>query len=200
VSDRWTGIEELDGVLGELRDTARRVMEDDLVGVYLHGSFALGGADDESDCDFVVVTASPIDANQLAALRAFHAGLPHRPGYWNAHLEGPYAPVTDLADLSALDPAWPYVDHGGDEVTLDVHCNTEVLRWTLHEHPVIVDGPSPRTLVSPVATATMRSAASRDLPKAIDAWTNHDRWDAWSQRYAVVQASWLSGRGSRLAA
>jgi hypothetical protein len=182
----WTGIAELDEVLGELRDTARRVIGDALVGVYLHGSFALGGADDESDCDFLVATSTAVDDDQLAALRLFHADLPHRPGYWNAHLEGAYAPVAELADLIALDRAWPYVGHGSDEVVLDRHCNTEVLRWTLREHPVVVDGPSPRTLVSRVSPATLRSAASRDLPKAIDAWAHHDCWDAWSQRYAVV--------------
>ena len=53
-----TGIAELDGVLTELVDTARDVLGDDLVGVYLQGSFALGEADDESDCDVVSKPAS----------------------------------------------------------------------------------------------------------------------------------------------
>ena len=182
----WTGIDELDDVLEELVGTAHHVIGIDLVGVYLHGSFALGGADDESDCDFLVVTSTPIEDHQMAALRSFHADLPHRPGYWNQHLEGSYALAADLADLSALDRPWPYVNHGSDEVILDPHCNTEVMRWTLQEHPVIVHGPHPRTLVSHVTPETMRAAASRDLPKAIEAWTRHDSWDAWSQRYAVV--------------
>lgn len=122
----------------------------------------------------------------MAALCAFHADLPHRPGYWNQHLEGSYALAADLADLSALDRPWPFVNHGSDEVILDPHCNTEVMRWTIHEHPLIVHGPNPRTFAGEVTPETMRSAASRDLPKAIDAWTRHDCWDAWSQRYSVV--------------
>lgn len=186
MSSDWTGIAELDDVLRELRDTARRILAGGLVGVYLHGSFALGGADDESDCDFLVATSTELDADQLQALRRFHADLPHRSGYWNTHLEGAYAPVADLADLGALDRAWPYVDHGGDEVRLDRHCNTEVLRWTLYERPTVVDGSDSRTLVKRVPAAIMRAAAGRNLSEAINAWARHDLWDAWSQRYAVV--------------
>ncbi len=70
----WTGIDELDDVLAELVDNASDVIGDDLVGVYLHGSFALGGADDESDCDFLVVSSTRVDETRLAALRAFHGG------------------------------------------------------------------------------------------------------------------------------
>ena len=78
-----TGTSELDGVLTRLVDTARDVLGDDLVGVYLHGSFALGGADDENDCDVLFVTATPVDDTPLTALRAFHCDLPHRSGHWN---------------------------------------------------------------------------------------------------------------------
>ena len=102
-----TGIAELDGVLTELVDTARDVLGDDLVGVYLQGSFALGGADDESDCDFLVAADTPVDDSRLTALRAFHGDLPHRPGHWNQHLEGSYPVAADLADLSALGWPWP---------------------------------------------------------------------------------------------
>jgi hypothetical protein len=182
----WTGIDELDGVLAALVDNARDVIGDDLVGVYLQGSFALGGADDESDCDFLVVSSTPVEESRLAALRAFHGGLPHRPGYWNRHLEGSYPLAADVADLGALGRPWPYVDHGSDEVVLDAHCNTEVMRWTLHERGVTLHGPGPRTLLDQVPVETMRAAARRDLRKAVKGWEQHRTWDAWSQRYAVV--------------
>ena len=78
------------------------------------------------------------------------------------------------------------MDHGSDQVILDRHCNTEVMRWTLYEHGVIVHGPNPRTLVGRVGPETMRAAAGRDLRKAVEGWTGRETWDAWSQRYAVV--------------
>jgi len=150
VAGSWTGINELDGVLAELADQPHDVIGEDLVGVYLQVSFALGGADRESDCDFLVVTSAPVDDTRMAALRVFHGELPHRRGYWNQHLEGSYPLAADLADLGALGRPWPYVDHGSDRVVLDAHCNTEVMRWTLHEYGVTVCGPSPRSLVDSV--------------------------------------------------
>ena len=66
----WTGIDELDRVLAELVTDAQHVFGEDLVGVYFQGSFALGGADSESDCDFLVVTATPVDLARLARVRA----------------------------------------------------------------------------------------------------------------------------------
>jgi len=155
----WTGIDELDGVLAELVDNARDVIGDGLVGVYLQGSFALGVAEAESDCDFLVVSSTPVEDTRLAALRAPRGGLPHRPGYWNRHLEGSYFLAAGVADLGTLGRPWPYVDHGSDQVVLDAHCNNEVVRWTLHEHGVTVHGPSPRTLLDQVPVETMRAAA-----------------------------------------
>lgn len=183
---QWTGIHELDGVLAEVVSNARGVIGSDLVGVYLHGSFALGGVDDESDCDFLVVSSAPVGDVRLTALRAFHGALRRRPGYWNQHLEGSYALLRELADLDGLGRRWPYVDHGSDQVVLDPHCNTEVTRWTLHERGVVLCGPEPRTLFGPVPVQTMQAAAARDLSAAVQEWERHRSWDAWSQRYAVV--------------
>jgi hypothetical protein len=182
----WTGVDELDETLAQLLENARDVIGDDLVGVYLQGSFALGGADNESDCDFLVVSSTPVRDARLAALRAFHLDLPHRPGYWNHHLEGSYPLATDLTDVGTLGRPWPYVDHGSDQVVLDAHDNTEVTRWTLREHGLRVHGPSPRTLLGPVPVETMRAAAGRELRRSVDGWEHHRAWDAWSQRYAVV--------------
>ena len=182
----WTGIDELDSVLRELVTTASAVLADNLVGVYLNGSFALDAADAESDCDFVVVTATSMEGSRADALRAFHAELPHRPGYWNAHLEGSYAPADDLQDVRTIGHAWPYVGHGSDELVLDAHGNTAADRWVLHDHGVPLFGPEPATVVAPIPDDLLRTAALASLKRAALAWRTHSEWDAWSQRYAVV--------------
>jgi hypothetical protein len=179
-----TGIPELDDVLAELVHEAQEALGDDLVGVYLQGSFALGDADAESDCDFLVVTRDLLDDEQLAPLRAFHAGLPHRPGTWNRHLEGSYAPRAELADLGAVGRAWPYVDHGHDTVQRDPHCNTEVTRWILREHGIRLAGPPPQTLLPPVPTAPLQARMAAEIPGAVQAWEHQERWLAWDTRYA----------------
>jgi len=182
----WTGIDGLDASLERLVDHARGVYGDGFIGAHLQGSFALGGADAESDCDFIVVTAKPTDNEQLERLRAFHGALPHNDGYWEKHLEGSYAPADELVDIRQLGRAWPYVDHGSDKVILDPHCDTEVTRWILHHHGVTLAGPNPRTLVPEVPAGMMRAAARRSLDTATQTWRSGYPWDAWSQRYAVV--------------
>ncbi|KRE54539.1 nucleotidyltransferase domain-containing protein [Phycicoccus sp. Soil748] len=179
-----TGIPELDGVLAELVDRARDALGDDFVGVYLQGSFALGDADAESDCDFLVVTGSALSDEQLAPLRAFHAELPHRPGTWNRHLEGSYAPVGELADLDAVGRPWQYVDHGHDTLGPDPHCNTEVTRWILRHHGVRLAGSPPESLLPAVPAAALQARMAAEIPDAVQAWERQERWLAWDARYA----------------
>ncbi|GAA4721094.1 hypothetical protein GCM10025782_18420 [Pedococcus ginsenosidimutans] len=179
-----TGIAELDDVLAELAERARTVLGDDLVGVYLQGSFALGDADAESDCDFLVVTRTALDDQQWASLAAFHADLPHRAGTWNRHLEGSYAPVGQLADLDSVGQPWPYVDHGHDTLVPDAHCNTEVTRWILREHGVRLAGPPADTLLPAVPAAALQARMDADIPAAVQAWERQERWFAWDTRYA----------------
>lgn len=160
MTGEWTGVDELDDVLAELVSNAQMVLGPDLVGVYLQGSFALGGADGESDCDFLVITTAPLDDGRLTALRVFHRDLPHRPGYWNAHLQGSYAPAADVADLGAIGRPWPYVDHGSDEVILHPHCNTEVTRWTLWQRGMTLSGPT-----APLTSSATSVASPAILPR-----------------------------------
>jgi hypothetical protein len=189
-----TGIAELDGVLEDLVANARAVLGDGLVGAYLQGSFALGDADGESDCDFVVVTRAHLEESQWAGLRAFHGELPHRPGLWTQHLEGSYAPAPELADLGACGSPWPYVDHGHDTVISHPHCNTEVTRWVLREHGIRLHGPDIRTLVPPVPAEAVRARMVEQVPVAVQAWQEQQRWLAWDVRYSVATMSrmWFS--------
>src|SRR3954451_12237812 len=58
----------------------------ELVGVYLHGSYALAAFDPlESDVDFLAATESEVDAEQLGHLRELHRQLGNR-------LDGSYLP------------------------------------------------------------------------------------------------------------
>jgi predicted nucleotidyltransferase len=63
---------ELNAVLRELATTTRSILEDNFCGAYLQGSFAVGGADEYSDVDFLIVTHDEVSAEQEAALRRMH--------------------------------------------------------------------------------------------------------------------------------
>jgi predicted nucleotidyltransferase len=182
-----TGFAELDGLLEDLASRVGAILGGNCVGVYLQGSFALGDADVESDCDFIVVTEARVTSDQEAGLRALHHEIPTRDGYWTRRLEGSYAPAEELRTLAALGEPWLYIDNGWQTMQWSAHCNTEVVRWTLREHGVTLRGPDPKRLVDEVAPEVLRGRMVREvagfLPN-LRSWTTLEV--AWSQRYAVA--------------
>jgi predicted nucleotidyltransferase len=71
-SDKPTQFPELNGLLHDFRESVISILEDNFVGGYLVGSFALGDADIHSDCDFLIVARSPLTSSQEAPLRKLH--------------------------------------------------------------------------------------------------------------------------------
>ena len=167
-------------------ERAEAILGGNFVGAYLQGSFAIGDADLQSDCDFIVVTKDKVTHDQELALREFHDEVPTREGHWTHHLEGSYAPSADLLTLDRLDAEWLYIDHGWREMQWSTHCNTEHVRWTLREHGVTLAGPDVREVVCDVPASALR----REMRQRLDSflpdlftWTSFDI--AWTQRYAV---------------
>ena len=161
-----------------------------IVGVYLTGSFALGGGDAASDCDFLTVTDTDLAREEESALRRLHEEIPSWPGYWAYNLEGSYAPKSDLQTLAALGTPWLYVNRGAREMEWSPHCNTEDVRWVLLNRPLILAGSDPRAFVCDVPAARlqtkMRAQIQNFLPDLIT-WASFDI--SWTQRYAVEAIS-----------
>lgn len=181
-----TTYDELNLLLAEIGDAARTVFGDGLVGGYVVGSFAVGDADLQSDCDFLVVVHERPNAEQERAVRALHAEIPARPGHWTHHLEGSYAVLEDLRSMEGLGRPWLFIDHGWTEMSWSDHCNREVVRWSLREHGITVTGADPRSFVAEVPPALMRARMRADLPSVWDdivAWAPLEL--AWTQRYVV---------------
>ena len=182
-----TPFAEIDAVMRDLAANARTVFGDTLVGVYLEGSFALGAGDEHSDVDFVVVTEGAPNPQQEQAIRLFHDELPTRPQHWAQHVEGSYAPLADLQDLSTAYGDWLFVDHGHREMIWDTHGNDMVHRWVLHEHGIAVVGPPPSQISAVVPAEALQAEALRQQPAErgplLD-WL--DLSIAWCQRYAVL--------------
>ena len=184
VADPFSDLNEL---LAELVARIASILGDNFVGAYLVGSFALGGGDLQSDCDFLVVTQHQVTGEQEQELRELHNEIPTRDGHWPHDLEGSYAPMGDLATLAALDKQWLYVNRGWRQMQWSTHCNIEEVRWTLRERGITLAGPDPLELVAEVPAEALR----RRMPPLIEnflpdlfTWTSLDI--AWSQRYAVA--------------
>ena len=165
------------------------MLGDDLVGIYLTGSFALGGGDAASDCDFVVVKDGALSGDEERALRELHAEIPSRPGYWASNLEGSYAPREDLESLDALRRPWLFVDRGKRAMEWSPHCNAEDVRWVVFNRPHVLVGADPRGFCcgvpAPVLQAAMRPQIE-NLVADVRSWAPFDI--VWTQRYLVETA------------
>jgi predicted nucleotidyltransferase len=161
-----------------------------LVGVYLTGSFALGGGDAASDCDFLAVMDGALSAGEEGALRELHAEIPSWPSYWGSNFEGSYALRTDLETLVMLGRPWLYVDRGSREMEWSPHCNTEDVRWVLVNRPLVLTGIDPRVFVCEVPAAVLQTKMRpliENFLVDLRTWASFDV--SWTQRYAVEASS-----------
>ncbi|ADD42171.1 aminoglycoside adenylyltransferase domain-containing protein [Stackebrandtia nassauensis] len=178
---------ELNELLDELTCRVGDVLGDNLVGMYLCGSFAVGDADMHSDCDFLAVVRRALGRVQERRIRALHSEIPTRAGHWTQHLEGSYPVAAELKTLESLGREWLYIDHGWREMQFHTHCNNEVTRWSLREHGVTLTGPDPKSLVDEVPVEALRSRMLHDIPRFLEDLAAWASWDvAWTQRYAVT--------------
>jgi predicted nucleotidyltransferase len=185
-----TRFPELNDLLTDFVSRVRWILEPNLVGVYLTGSFALGGADAASDCDFLVVTAAAISRDDECRLRKLHEEIPTWPGYWAYNLEGSYAPREDLQTLAALERRWLYINRGKREMEWSTHCNTEDVRWVLAERPLVLWGVDPSAFACRVPAAVLRTKMLPQIENFLDdlaTWASFTI--SWTQRYAVEASS-----------
>lgn len=148
---------ELDAVLSELLASARSVLAQRFVGMYLHGSVALGDFDRHSDVDFVVAISGEVDQDQLSALQAMHARIYALDSRWAQHLEGSYLTTDALRQVDADAPEHLYLDHGSSELIRSHHDHTLLHRYVLREHGITLVGPEPKCLVQPVSPERLRT-------------------------------------------
>ena len=204
---------ELNGVLDQLVARARAALGDNFVGAYLQGSFAVGDFDEQSDVDFLIVTARDITPAEQPALQAMHAELFKLPSPWAQHLEGSYAPAAVIARWSTeprdppeeprapgwTDPgmaemparAYPflYLNNGADQLVRSEHDNSQVVRWCLREKGIVLAGPPPANLVDEVSPEALRAEIRTLFRRVTTLWLGGAiPIDAnWLQAFIVTQ-------------
>jgi hypothetical protein len=202
---------ELNAVLCELVTATQAILGDNFCGAYLQGSFAVGDADAYSDVDFVVVTQTSVNDDQVRALRSLHARFPTQAVDWARHLEGSYIPKASLRRPDPSRASYWYVDNGSPDLERSNHDNTAVVRWVLREYGIALDGPEPASLVDVVSADELRGeirGTIRETAQELHASTDslEEPWSAWLQPHVVLSYCRMlhtlsTGRvGSKLAA
>lgn len=181
---------ELNLILSELATRAQSVLGGDFVGLYLHGSLAVGDFDEkDSDVDFLAVINDELTTEQVAGLQAMHGSIHDLDSHWAKHLEGSYLPKGLLAepDTVGVKPLW-YLDNGWRELTQSTHDNAWVVFWILHHHGVTLTGPDAKTLFGPVSAERLR----REVLAVMTKWGGEMRAtpdlisSVWYQSFAVI--------------
>jgi predicted nucleotidyltransferase len=183
-----TPFPELNHVLEQLVKAQKAVLGDNLVAVYLQGSFALGDADEHSDVDFISVLHRELSTKELADLQQMHAHIHDIETGWAKHLEGSYFPAAHLRSREDKAKELAYLDNGASRLVFSDHCDTAVVRWTTREYGIPLLGPGPKTLIDSVPPEALREEVKGlfatwvqpmiDRPETIDS--------AWYQAFAVV--------------
>jgi len=155
---------EVNGVVEGLREGLGDTLGEELVGLYVSGSLALGGFDPpSSDIDVLVATAGMLDEAAVQRLAAVHATL-RTTGGWAARLEVVYLPVATLGRYDPSDQTSYPIAASGRTFAVGRQSPTWVLdRWVAREHGLVVAGPRPSTLIDPIGPQALQAAVRKLL-------------------------------------
>jgi hypothetical protein len=154
---------EVNALLAELLAGERAVLGDDLIGLYLDGSLALGDFDPAtSDVDFIAAIARPLSPGAFSALAAMHRQLRDSGRPFAAEIEGSYIPLPALRRHDPADATFANHERGPDEALKYKahHSDWVIHRTTVREHGITLFGPPPATLIDPVSPDDVRRATA----------------------------------------
>ncbi len=127
------------------------VLKENLVGIYLVGSLAIGDFDLDSDIDFLVVTNTELSVTAMKPLVDIQVKIHAMDCYPAQHLEGSYISISDLGDWSTVgQKTFYYFDNGSTILEQTTHDNQWHVRWVLRERGITLIGPKPGTFLQPV--------------------------------------------------
>lgn len=161
---------ELNTLLSDLLTSAKSILNENFIGMYLTGSLAVGDFDKESDVDFVIMIHSKVTEEPLLELQKLHLRLHQVDTKWATCLEGYYILQSELHHYDA-DNAWHlYLDNGSKdlEVVTDNHKDWVFERFVLQEYALTLDGPHPKSLFNAIPVQVLQKNVFTELHR----WSN----------------------------
>lgn len=185
-------------VLVNLKNAIKSELKANFIAAYIHGSMATGDFLAESDIDIVIVVKEDIARNAIVALQSLHQKLHETlESPWGQRLELSYIPEAILRrrgdiprdppgeprDKNWLDPCmqspprfypfW-YLDNGARKLVRSEHDNTQIVRWTLREKGIVLEGPHPETLIDPVTKNDLIEDLRNTFKLVSSQWNNRE--------------------------
>lgn len=180
--------EEVNQIVSHLSNGISKILNKNLVGIYLFGSLTYGDFNIESsDIDFMAILNNPASKDEVEALKKLHKEVEGKYPKWAKRLESSYTPHQML--LSITPPgARPYHGEGifyeqapyGNEWIINL--------YLLYKYGIAIVGPEFSSLVSPIKIEDVQAACIKDLFKEWEPKLREPEWldDPHYQSYLVM--------------
>ena len=151
---------EVNEVVDELFNSAKKLLGSQYVGMYLFGSLATKTFDRASDVDVLFVTKEVVSSELFEALKAMHMKIAEMDVWCATQLEVSYIPQKSVRRFDPNDKLFPRLDRGrGESLYWMPHDSDWVVqRHLVREKGIIVEGLSPKSLIDPVSPDDLREA------------------------------------------
>ncbi|KKI92953.1 hypothetical protein WQ54_07200 [Bacillus sp. SA1-12] len=165
-------------ILETLLDGIHELLKEDVIGVYLRGSLALGDFDPEtSDIDYLAVMKNAMTDERFTLLKGFHSQLANLHNPYAKHLEGAYIDLNSLKRFQT-GKYHPTIYRGEDLKWSEHHMNWIIERWTIREHGITLIGPDPKKLIDRISVEEIQSAVLERLRDWVN-WANQSDDPEW---------------------
>jgi hypothetical protein len=152
---------DVNAVLYNFAAHIQKILAGQFLGMYLYGSLALGDFDPlTSDIDFIVVTTNEIADDLYTALQEMHEQFDTGESPWAAKVEAAYIPQEALHSFAPTQAKYPQVEKGTKLFKAPLEIGWAFQLYTLRERGVVIAGPDPHMITSPVYLSSMRQAVA----------------------------------------
>ncbi len=177
-------------ILGRLQSGITSSLGENLEGLYLKGSLALGDFNPEtSDIDLLVAVKQALGQADFERLDKMHRQIQTLPAL--AHNR--YSHEIELAyltfdDINGFQPGEKYISlERGEQLKWKTLGSNWLLEfWTVREHGVVLFGPEPKAMIDPISTEQIVVAVRGVLPDWLE-WV--ETWDdpAWQSHMGEMR-------------
>lgn len=147
-----------------LLQKSQKILGDNLLAMYLHGSLATSDFNQEkgSDIDFIIVLNKEVSDDMIKKLREMLGELAQYDSKLSKKLEGSYVPKDWLENNEPSEQVRPYINRG--DLNLYPYGYEWVLeKFLIREKGLVVFGPPPIQFIEPVSADDVRRANAKIL-------------------------------------
>lgn len=181
MSESLTPFDGINEVLSALQQDIESVLGDNLLGIYVVGSLAVGDfSPSRSDIDLIVVTHGDIEPAQVQRLQVMHAQVAKGSSRWSQKLEIVYAPRAALHVVYRPRPEpVSQLEKGTALFSAPLEAGWVFQCWTLRECGLVVCGPPPDQLGIRTEPRAIAEAVRAVAAQWLDDIENDPTWLGW---------------------